>query len=63
MILTAQQIKSIARGVLRVEVADGYVSLRRMNAEQEKYYEENTQFGFKARATSGVRLAFRTTSK
>lgn len=64
MKLNAEQLKSIAVGVARVEEKDGKVYLLRFTKEQEELYKEtNADFYKKTFATAGVRLEFITDSR
>ena len=65
MNLTLEQIKSIAKGVSRVEERNGAIHLLRFTAEQEAIYDARTDRGFwkKSHATAGVRLEFVTNSR
>ena len=65
MNLTLEQIKSIAKGVSRVEERDGAIHLLRFTAEQEAVYATRDDKGFwkKSYATAGVRLEFITNSR
>lgn len=65
MNLTLEQIKSIAKGVSRVEERDGAILLLRFTAEQEAVYAARDDKGFwkKSYATAGVRLEFITNSR
>ena len=63
MNLSLEQIKSIAKGVARVEQIDEGIALLRFTKEQEDAYKErNTDFYKKTFATAGVRLEFITDS-
>ena len=65
MRLSFEQLKSIARGVDRLEEVEGGVQFFRMTAEQKQYYlnYNNIEKANKTDSTSGVRLAFYTDSQ
>lgn len=65
MILNKEQLTSIARGVARVEEENGWFRLLRFTEAQAQAYLEagKPDFYNKTFATSGVRLAFRTSSR
>ena len=63
MELSFEQIKSIAKGVVRVESNDGRIALLRFTKKQEDAYKDrNDDFFKKVFATAGVRLEFSTNS-
>lgn len=68
MKLTAEQIKSIVKGAVRVEEKNGAVHLFRFTKEQENIYLNRTTpsgkpLWDKTPATAGIRLEFVTTSR
>lgn len=64
MNLTLEQIRSVARGVARVEEQDGLISLLRFTEAQELLYKaRRTDFYEKTFATAGVVLEFDTDSE
>lgn len=65
MLLTLEQVKDIARGCARVEERDHAFHLMRFTQKQAQAYLDigNQDFYQKTFATSGVRLAFRTSSR
>ncbi len=63
MILTAEQVKSIAKGYLGFEAKDDGCHFYRFTDWQMKYYEETNAGHFmKTKATSGIHLDFTTDS-
>ena len=67
MKLTAEQIRAIAKGAVRVEEINGAVHLYRFTKEQEEIYKNRTTpsgkpLSDKVPATAGIRLEFVTTS-
>ena len=65
MKLSLEQLKSIARGVDRLEETEDGVQLFRMTAAQKQYYlgYNNIEKANKTDSTAGVRLAFYTNSQ
>ena len=65
MKLSFEQLKSIARGVDRVEEVDGGVQFFRMTVAQKEYYLHYNNFenANKTDSTAGVKLAFYTNSE
>ena len=65
MKLSFDQLKSIARGVDRVEEVDGGVQFFRMTEAQKQYYLQynNQANANKTDSTAGVKLAFYTDSE
>ena len=64
MILTFDQLRSIARGVARVEENDGLVAFYRFTEDQSRLYQQrDPDFYRKTKATSGVVLEFDTDSQ
>lgn len=62
MILTYEQIASIAQGVAYVEQNEEEIQFHRFTSAQEKGYDRS-EFHPKQYATAGVRLHFKTDSK
>ena len=64
MKLTVEQIRSIARGAVRIEECDGKICLFRFTKEQEELYRiRNTDFYSKTFATAGIVFEFITNSE
>ncbi len=65
MNLSAEQIKSIAKGIAEAHEVDGAVQLCRFTGEQAGFYygRENKENYLKSFATAGVRLEFYTDSR
>ena len=64
MILTYDQIRPVARGIVRIEQSPDGISLHRFTKEQEEFYRtQNEDFYRKAFATAGVVLEFDTDSR
>ncbi|MBQ7346824.1 MAG: SGNH/GDSL hydrolase family protein [Clostridia bacterium] len=65
MLLNAEQLRAITRGVTRIEEEDGWFRLFRFTEAQAKFYADEGREGDykKTFSASGVRLAFRTDSR
>lgn len=64
MRLTVEQIRAVARGVVRVEEKEGKVSLHRFTEAQERMYRSRSTASYlRAFATAGVILEFETDSE
>ena len=63
MILTNEQLASVAKGALRVEETEtGYTAFCRFTAAQAAFYDTVKDYGKKAKATSSIRLEMTTDS-
>lgn len=64
MVLTFEQIRSITRGIVRMEVVDGLIHFHRFTeAQYQLYQQQHTDIFPKAASTSGVVLEFDTDSR
>lgn len=64
MILSFAQVRSITRGIVRMEEANGLIHFHRFTEVQSKLYEQrDPDFFRKSKATSGVILEFDTDSQ